>query len=265
MNAETKIGAIVRALALVVLLGTIAMWSSNAAAQAPDPMFVASMGAEDALVTVIEYASLASVDTAEFHRSVFQDFKNIYVNTGLVRYEFRDLTNNDTAASAAVLARCAGQDRYFDFLRSLLFSQDSWLRSADPLFSLYVFAEMGGMSEFVFTDCLANEELVKSIVTAAATAREEFGIDTSPSFIINGTMYAGYRSFEDLQAIIDPLIVAASASNPFVEEESNPFVEEEIDPGDPGGGLALPMILGILLAGIFAGTYFLRKSKSSDV
>jgi len=116
---------------------------------------------------------------------------------------------------------------------------------------------MGGMSEFVFTDCLANEELVKSIVTAAATAREEFGIDTSPSFIVNGTMYAGYRSLEDLQAIIDPLIVAAAASNPFVEEE--------IDPGDPGGGLALPMILGILLAGIFAGTYFLRKSKSSDV
>ena len=71
MNAETKIGAILRALALAVLLATIAMWSSNAAAQAPDPMFVASMGAEDALVTVIEYGSLASVDTAEFLAAFF--------------------------------------------------------------------------------------------------------------------------------------------------------------------------------------------------
>jgi len=220
-------------------------------------MFVASLGADDAPVTVIEYASLASADTAEFHRSVFQDFKNTYVNTGLVRFEFRDITNNDIAASAAVLARCAGQDRYFDFLRSLLFSQDNWLRSNDPLFSLYVFAEMGGMSEFVFTDCLANEELVKSIVTAAASAREEFGIDTSPSFVINGAMYAGYRSLEDLQAILDPLIAAAATANPFVEEE--------IDPGDQGGVLTLPMILGILLAGIFAGTYFFRRSQSSDV
>jgi hypothetical protein len=116
---------------------------------------------------------------------------------------------------------------------------------------------MGGMSEFVFTDCLANEELVKSIVTAADSAREEFGIDTSPSFVINGTVYAGYRSLEDLQAILDPLIAAAAAANPFVEED--------IDPGDPGAGRTLAMILGVLLAGFIAGTYFFQKSKSSDV
>jgi protein-disulfide isomerase len=244
-----------RALAMAAFIGVVALVPGGAVAQAPNPIFVATMGAEDAPVTFIEYASMVCADCAEFHLSVFQKLKRSYLDTGLVRFEFRDLTTSDKEASAAVLARCAGQDRFFEFTRSLLFTQENWVRSSDPLFSLYVLAEMGGMSEYVFTDCLANEELVKSVVTSADAALAEFGIDTAPTFVINNVVYPGLRTFEEFQAILDPLIAAAQAANPAVEE---------VVPEDPGGFPTLPFVVGMVLIGLVAGTYFIRQSKPVD-
>jgi len=108
----------------------------------------------------------------------------------------------------------------------------------------------------VFTECLANEELVKSIVTAADTSKEEFRIDISPSFVINGTMYAGYLSLEDLQAILDPLIAAAEAVRPVADDDA---------PAESGGFPSWPIFFGVAFVGLVVGTYVLRKSKSANV
>ncbi len=176
-----------------------------AAGNAPFAEAVAEMvmGRDDAPVTMIEYSSLACPHCAAFHRDVLPKIKESYIDTGKVRLVYRDFPLGGLALAAAMLARCGGREKYFGFIEVLYRSQAQWSRSDDPRRELARVARFGGISEKDFEACLTNEPLMTDIRERAVDAKQKFGIDSTPTFIIDGETIKGARPFEDFRDAIE--------------------------------------------------------------
>lgn len=161
------------------------------------------MGRDDAPVTMIEYSSLACPHCAAFHREVLPKLKETYIGPGKVRLVYRDFPLGGLALAAAMLARCAGSAKYFGFIEVLYRSQAQWSRSDNPRRELARVARFGGISETDFEACLVNQPLMTNIRKRAADARQKFGIESTPTFIIDGEKVEGARPFEDFREVIE--------------------------------------------------------------
>ncbi len=161
------------------------------------------MGRDDAPVTMVEYSSLACPHCAAFHRDVLPKIKEGYIDTGKVRLVYRDFPLGGLALAAAMLARCGGRKKYFGFIEVLYRSQAQWSRADNPRRELARVARFGGISQKDFEACLVNEPLMTDIREQAADARQKFGIDSTPTFIIEGEKVLGARSFEDCRDVIE--------------------------------------------------------------
>ncbi len=161
------------------------------------------MGRDDAPVTMIEYSSLACPHCAAFHRDVLPKIKETYIDTGKVRLIYRDFPLGGLALAAAMLARCGGREKYFGFIEVLYRSQAQWSRSDDPRRELARVARFGGISQKDFEACLVNEPLMTDIRERAADAQQKFGIDSTPTFIIEGEKIVGAQPFEDFRDAIE--------------------------------------------------------------
>ena len=160
------------------------------------------MGDPDAPVTIVEYASLTCSHCASFHRDVLPKIKEAYIDRGKVRLVYTDFPLDGLALGAAMLARCAQPERYFGFLTVLFRSQQTWAGSDDPRQELQRVALLGGISRADFDACLADRALMKAIQERAAAGAQR-GIQSTPSFVINGKKVAGPPSFEELRNVID--------------------------------------------------------------
>ena len=161
------------------------------------------MGRDDAPVTMIEYSSLACPHCAAFHRDVLPKIKETYIDTGKVRLIYRDFPLGGLALAAAMLARCGGSAKFFGFIEVLYRSQAQWSRSDDPRRELARVARFGGISQKDFEACLTNEPLMTDIRERAVDAKQKFGIDSTPTFIIDGETIKGARPFEDFRDVIE--------------------------------------------------------------
>lgn len=162
-----------------------------------------TMGAEDAPLTVIEYASLTCPACAAFHQSVFPDIKSEYVDEGKVRFVFREFPTPpvDRSAVASMLARCAadrgGDEAYFLMLDSLFASQESWAYGGDPRGALLKIAAQAGIDESAFDECTGREDLIALLNANVEDARERYGVRSTPSFIVDGAL----RNFSSVEAM----------------------------------------------------------------
>jgi protein-disulfide isomerase len=108
--------------------------------------------------------------------------------------------------AAAMTARCVPPDRYFGFLDMLFRDQQAWARSANPLDDLRVRARLAGLTSAEFDACLANQDLLKGIQTAAAEAQKRDGIESTPTFFIDGKKISGAASYDRFKSVIDEAI-----------------------------------------------------------
>ena len=161
------------------------------------------MGRDDAPVTMIEYSSLACPHCAAFHRDVLPKIKETYIDTGKVRLIYRDFPLGGLALAAAMLARCGGSAKFFGFIEVLYRSQAQWSSADDPSRELARVARFAGISQKDFEACLVNEPLMTDIRERAADAQQKFGIDSTPTFIIEGEKIVGARPFEDFRDVIE--------------------------------------------------------------
>jgi protein-disulfide isomerase len=175
---------------------------------APGALAEKSFGPEDAPVTVIEYASLTCGHCRNFHLNVWPAFKEKYVDTGKVRFIMREFPFDPRSSAGFMLARCAGDDKWYATIDLLYRTQDNWARSSDGSGSLKAVMGMTGMDEAAFEACLRNEELQQQ-VQAVFEAGREFGVDSTPTFFVNGEMYKGVLSIDRFSEIVDPLIAAS--------------------------------------------------------
>ena len=167
------------------------------------------IGAANAPVTVIEYASLTCPHCARFHTETLPKLKSEYVETGKVKYVFRDFPLDRLALNAATIAQCAGPERYFTFLDVFFQQQQNWTRGNDPeamLASLKRLARMGGMSEAQIEDCLKNKQMQDTVLASRMGGEKQFEVRSTPTLIINGQRHSGALSFDELEKIIKPLL-----------------------------------------------------------
>jgi protein-disulfide isomerase len=167
------------------------------------------MGAPDAPVTVIEYASLTCPHCAKFHTETLPKLKSDYIDTGRVKYVFRDFPLDRLALSAAMIAQCAGPERYFTFLDVFFRQQPNWTRGSDQeamLTSLKRLARVGGMSDAQIDECLKNKQVQDAILASSVAGQNQFQVRSTPTLIINGERHAGALSFEELDKILKPLV-----------------------------------------------------------
>jgi protein-disulfide isomerase len=162
-----------------------------------------AMGPDDAKVTVIEYASATCPHCAAFYKDTFGALKSEYIDTGKIRFLFREFPHNDAALAAFMLARCAPKEKYFALVDIFFTTQPQWTQS--PRDGLLNIAKQAGFSEESFNKCLSDEALAKSILEVRSTA-EGFGVTGIPTLFINGEMIGGEQKIEDLRKKIDPLL-----------------------------------------------------------
>ncbi len=164
-----------------------------------------SIGSESAPVVIVEYASLTCPTCGRFHKDTFPVIKKDYVDTGRVRFIYRDFPLDGVALAASMLARCAGRDNYFGFIELLYDQQDSWATSRDPQTALRTLFALGGMSSESFDKCLDNRDIQNEVLTQRLEAVQTFGVDGTPTLFVNGRRY-GDLSVPDLRKILDGLL-----------------------------------------------------------
>ena len=170
-----------------MMLGVALLAAAPGLAQDPVPVVSGDdyvLGKADAPVTIIEYASLTCPHCAAFARDTLPKLKTDWIDTGKAKLVFRDYPLDRFALLAAVVARCAPKERYFAFIESFFDSQDSWARAANPLTALKGIARIGGMNADTFDRCVANDELQRKVVEVEAKAKDNFSVDSTPTFFI---------------------------------------------------------------------------------
>jgi protein-disulfide isomerase len=180
----------VSALALSAALGGLANISLVGLADAqallnqPGPLGDMAQGDEKAPITIIEYASMTCPHCAAFHATTYPELKKRYIDTGKVRFIFREFPLDQLALAAFLLARCAGPDKYFPMIDTLFQLQKEWLVQK-PLAPLLAIAKQAGMSEQAFNECLQDQKLIDGIEDVRQRAMK-LNVQSTPSFFING-------------------------------------------------------------------------------
>ena len=158
---------------------------------------------EGAKVTVVEYASVTCSHCAAWQEEVWPEFKTRYVDTNKVRYVFREFPTPpaDIAAAGFLIARCAGEDKYFDVIHEIMASQREWQAGVPPRSTLVRVATGAGLSEQQFQACVSDEAAIKAL-DARVKAGVDAGVNSTPTFLVNGTRVLD-TSLESLSSAID--------------------------------------------------------------
>ena len=183
-------------LALILFAGL----ALGAAAPAPvlpiDPADMV-LGRADAPVTVIEYGSLTCPHCAAFDQSLFPRLKAEYIDSGKIRYVFRDFPRDRVDLQAFQLAHCEHGRVFWPLIEMLFQNQPAWLRAKDTRAALIPFGRQAGLSEPATRACLADQSLATTSA-ASAEAGSKAGVEFTPTFFVNGQKIALW-SYEDWQ------------------------------------------------------------------
>ncbi|MEX0693773.1 MAG: DsbA family protein [Rhodospirillales bacterium] len=166
-------------------------------------------GKADAKVEIIEYASLACPACLHFHEKIFPVLKTEYIDTGKVKFVFRDFPTNTPALAAAMIARCAGPERHAGMVDVFFDTQTQWSRSENPMQALGMVARMAGLGPTDVDQCVKNSALMNGIQSKAKKANEEMGVKATPTVIIAGKISEHVMDLDKLKAEIDAAIKAA--------------------------------------------------------
>lgn len=197
------------AAAAVATLGLAACGGGGGKVTADDM----SLGKADAPVTVIEYASLACSHCGRWENDVFPAFKAKYIDTGKVHYVFREFITAppELAASGALLARCAGKDKYFTVVQAVFHAQEEIFTTGDIRGPLLRIAETAGMSEEQFNSCVGDEKALAAFNARVEKYAKEAKIEGTPTFFFNSDKYdKGEMSMAEIDAAYDKALAAAT-------------------------------------------------------
>ncbi len=163
------------------------------------------LGNKDAKVTVIEYASASCPHCAAFYTDVFPTVQKNYIDTGKIRFIFREFPHNDAALGAFMLARCAPKEKYFPLVDVFFKTQETWV--PNPLKGLQDIALQAGFTEDSFKACIANKDVAKGILDVRNKA-DGFGVTGIPTFFINGKKYDDSPELAPFTKYLDSLLAA---------------------------------------------------------
>jgi protein-disulfide isomerase len=167
-----------------------------------------SLGSVGATVTITEFASMTCPHCATFNRSVFPKIKSEYIDTGKVRYVFREFPLDIKAMAGSMLARCIAKDasqKYFAIVDLLFRQQSDWVTN-NTRETLQRIGTQAGLGPQEVEDCLKDQTLFDKITADQKYAREVLMVRATPTFFINGENIKGENSLEDFDMKIKALL-----------------------------------------------------------
>ncbi|WP_269932156.1 DsbA family protein [Aminobacter sp. HY435] len=163
------------------------------------------MGKADAPVTIVEYASMTCPHCAHFHETTLPALKTKYIDTGKVRLIFREFPFDPLAEAGFMLARCS-KDNYLPMVDVLFKQQSNWAASQTPKDALLQISKLAGFTQESFEACLTDQKLLDDIRAVRARGEKDFKVDSTPTFFINGNVYKGAMTIEEMSAVIDGML-----------------------------------------------------------
>jgi protein-disulfide isomerase len=185
--------------------GALAQNVAEADLMEAGPLGDVVMGDANAPVTIIEYASMTCPHCSHFALTTFPQIKEKYIDTGKVKYILREFPFDPIAAGAFMLARCAGPDKYYAMVDLLFRTQATWAVEK-PLQPMLAAVKQAGFTEDKFKACLADQKVLDGIEKVRDRAAQKFGVNSTPTFFINGQRSVGALSFEEMEKVIQPFL-----------------------------------------------------------
>lgn len=164
-----------------------------------------SIGAADAKVKIVEYASFTCPHCATFHETVFGELKKNYIDTGKVHFTLREVYFDRYGLWAAMVARCGGEMRYFGIHDMLFAKQSEWAASEDPaqvVKSLKAIGLAAGIDQAALDACLDDQANAEAMIARFETNMAADDVKGTPTIIVNGTKYTN-MTYDELAAILD--------------------------------------------------------------
>jgi protein-disulfide isomerase len=169
---------------------------------ADGPLGERSLGKPNAPVTVIEYVSLTCPHCANFQETVFPRVKKEFIDTGKIRFIVREFPIGHTSGHAAIINRCAPEDKYFFLENQFLIRQPEWVSQEVRPDAIYAVAKSSGMSRETFDKCLTNQTIIDGLTEVKQRGRK-YGVIGTPTFFINGRKAAqGEVTYYQFKALI---------------------------------------------------------------
>lgn len=192
MNTRRMILAGMTGVAAVAGLGLPALAETDDFAEGT---FV--LGPKDAPITVTEFASMTCSHCGHFSLTTFPEVKKQFIDTGKIRFIFRDFPLDGIALRASMLVRCAGADKAEALVEMLFRTQTSWTQVADPIAALKQTLRLAGLGDAKADACLADEALKMAVIQSRYGAEKDYEIKSTPSFVIGKTKVSGALTIEE--------------------------------------------------------------------
>lgn len=173
----------------------------------PGPLPDMILGKADAPITMVEYASMTCGHCANFHNKVLPSIKEKYIDTGKVRLVMREFPLDNLAAIASMAARCAGEGKSLPLITAMFAKQEDWaFVRPDPRPALFNIVKQAGFTQESYDKCITDQKLLDDIVAIRERAAEQFGVDATPSFFINGKRFTGSPVLEEFEKAFAPFL-----------------------------------------------------------
>ena len=165
-----------------------------------------SFGDENAKVKIVEFASLTCGHCAKFHNEVMPILKEKYIEKGLIHFTYKDFPLDKFALKASMIARCAGNEKFFKFLDVFYKKQKDWTRTKDPFKSLLKIAKFGGLKDEELKVCIGNKSIEDGILKQRLNSSKKYDIKAKPTLYLNGEKYNGDLTIEALESKIKSML-----------------------------------------------------------
>ena len=165
-----------------------------------------TLGSNSAPNELVEYASMSCPHCAKFHNEEMEKIVKEYVNTGKVKYIFRDFPLDRAAMLGSMVAQCQNEERYFPVLNALFRQQEKWIFSEDITDSIHKILKQYGITFNEIEDCLKETDENKNRWEKILETRlkgQQMGVDATPMFFVNGKKVEGKFNSETLKNLIE--------------------------------------------------------------
>lgn len=164
-----------------------------------------TQGNPDAEVTVIEYASFTCPHCRNFHTGPYQTLKSEYIDTGKINFIYREVYFDLPGLWAGMVARCGGPDRYFGIADLIYRNHPEWVQGENGVEiadNLRRIGRTAGLTDAQLDACLSDNDMAQALNAAFETNAAADGVNSTPSFVINGTLYSN-MALDEFRRIID--------------------------------------------------------------
>lgn len=167
------------------------------------------MGDANAPIELIEYASYTCPHCANFHSTVFKQLKENYIDTGKVKFVYREVYFDKYGLWAAMVARCGGDLRYFGIQGMLYDQQKDWIAGGKDAMeiveNLRTIGKKAGLTDADLDTCMNDGDMAQAMVAKFEAEVAEYDVTGTPTLVINGQKESN-MSYADLSQKLDDIL-----------------------------------------------------------